>query len=67
MPTKDITKAPDHLCTTAKNIAYYIERYKASRSASHYLSANTAIKDARDLLVDVEDLLRELSARHIQP
>jgi len=67
MPTKDITKAPDHLCTTAKNIAYYIERYKASRSAAHYLNANTAIKEARELLVDVEDLVRELAARQLVP
>jgi len=67
MPTKDIAKAPDHLCTTAKNIVYNIERYKASRSAAHYLNANNLIKEARELLVDVEDLVRELAARQIEP
>jgi len=63
MPTRDILNAPDVLCLTAKKIARHVKRYKASRNASDYLQANTAISEARILLDYIEDLMRELAAR----
>jgi hypothetical protein len=63
MPTRDIANAPDVLCTIAKKIAHHFERYNASRNAADYYHASTAIDEARSLLVDVEDLLRELAPR----
>jgi hypothetical protein len=64
MPTRDIPKAPaDALCITAKKIAHYLGRYKATRNAADYYHASTAINEARSFLVDVEDLLRDLAPR----
>ena len=67
MPTRDIAKAPEVLIITAKKIAACVECYKASRYAGHYLMTHEAINEARSLLVDVEDLMRELAARQIGP
>ena len=60
MPTGHLAKAPDLLVICAKKIADCVESYKASRYAGHYLITHEAIKDARNLLVDVEDLKRWL-------
>jgi hypothetical protein len=63
MPTRHIAIAPDQLIIAAKKIADCVESYKASRYAGHYLIIYEAINDARSLLLDVEDLMRELAPR----
>jgi len=63
MPTRHIAIAPDQLIIAAKKIADCVESYKASRYAGHYLIIYEAINDARRLLLDVEDLMRELAPR----
>ena len=63
MPTRHIAIAPDQLIIAAKKIADCVESYKASRYAGHSLLIYESINDARSLLVDVEDLMRELAPR----
>lgn len=60
MPRKDIAKAPELLCVTAKELADRIEKYKASCTASDYRLANGALMDARRLLIDVRNLLHSI-------
>jgi hypothetical protein len=60
MLRKDIAKAPDLLCTTAKEVAHRIAKYKSSGNAIDYLIANKAINDTRRHLLDVKLLLNSM-------
>ncbi len=60
MPRKDISKAPELLCTTAKELADLIDKFKTTCAPSDYRLANGAFMDARRLLVDVRNLLHSI-------
>jgi hypothetical protein len=66
MPRKDISKAPELLCTTARELADLIDKFKTTCAPSDYRLAKRAYDDARYLLIDVRNLLnsiRGLAAR----